>query len=342
MCELFIRILCGGMESDDEKALCGAFDDLCWENVVVEKLHIHQIRENRMTPSDVVDWLEYSHIHIILAYINEGAEVLEWNVEDLEFQLQRLRDHVGFPMGIGLMDPIILQDKYRYISAVPGLTHPTMKLEISSNGDVSLDVATEIDRFYHNWFIRINSNFSFSFMTQYEGRSRLWIMKAPYCSNKRFFQRTVSSGAAVIAHMRTVARHITEDGKCLKIPYMMLQPALTNRKEYKVILHDGVAQYISSVNSQHGHAFNKEGLLPFAEHALAKLRQACPEGMINANGMVRVDIMERDEPLNGVSFVVNEFESLTARFNGKHESETMGFLRDYWREQLQHFYALAV
>jgi hypothetical protein len=134
-------------------------------------------------------------------------------------------------------------------------------------------------------------------------------------------------------------------GKCCcgKTAYSsMLQPALTNRKEYKVILHDSVAEYISSVNSQHGHAFNKECLLPFAEHALAKLRQTCPKGMINANGMVRVAIMERDEPLNGVSFVVNEFESLTARFNCKHESETMGFLRDYWRAQLQHFYALAV
>lgn len=74
-------------------------------------------------------------------------------------------------VGKGLMDPIILRDKYRYISAVPGLTYPTMKLEINPNGsNVSLNVATEIDRFCHHWFILINSNVSFV-KTQYEGHT---------------------------------------------------------------------------------------------------------------------------------------------------------------------------
>jgi hypothetical protein len=52
MCELFIRILCGGMESDDEQA----FDDVCWE-----RSHGSNYTPRQISVYQCCAWFDISH-----------------------------------------------------------------------------------------------------------------------------------------------------------------------------------------------------------------------------------------------------------------------------------------
>lgn len=127
------------------------------------------------------------------------------------------------------------------------------------------------------------------------------------------------------------------------IPYVMVQACMHNRKEYKVVMLDGVAQYVASIlnhdkrKSQGGinKAFSfypHARLFKFAEDAVEVAKQTIP---LISDGLFRVDIFET---ING-SLVVNEFESLEADFPSGHlsagGSDTVNtFLISYWSRKI--------
>ena len=78
------------------------------------------INESHWSPSDLVDWLLDSRIHIVLSHVHQGvADGLNWSMTELEIELQRLKFHLGFPNLTKLKCPVFLQDKYKYLQSLP-------------------------------------------------------------------------------------------------------------------------------------------------------------------------------------------------------------------------------
>jgi hypothetical protein len=107
----------------------------------------------------------------------------------------------------------------------------------------------------------------------------------------------------------------------------MIQPRLSNRKEYKVVVLNGKASHIipqcANGVTCPGKAFTfateTTDLFRFAEMAVHCLSKQCPASLIA--GLIRVDIMET---LAG-NLIVNEFESLEAVFEPSgHECGEVG------------------
>jgi hypothetical protein len=86
----------------------------------VEYICAKNIKEQHMSPADLVNWLLDSHVHFILSHVHQGiGPYLHWNMKDLENELQRLSNHFGFPKGTKLKCPIFLQDKFEYLQLLP-------------------------------------------------------------------------------------------------------------------------------------------------------------------------------------------------------------------------------
>ena len=131
--------------------------------------------------------------------------------------------------------------------------------------------------------------------------------------------------------------------KCGKVqemlPYLMVQPCLKNRMEYKVLVQSKRARYVTdSLHTTAGSKTasfcslrNPDCLLQFAESAVLTLEQNCPEA--DLDGTVRVDIMQRS---NGLT-VVNEFESLEACIFSKNPARLAAAKseqKNYWLKVL--------
>ena len=115
-------------------------------------------------------------------------------------------------------------------------------------------------------------------------------------------------------------------------PYVMLQPYLLNRNEYKVVVFDGKAQYLATSAKRRGERSfakdNLEALLNFAEYAVIVLKEK----------VIRVDIMQS----NSSQMIVNEFESLEACIWSpgscvKQEGIMLRYQAAFWRTQLLKF-----
>ena len=92
------------------------------------------------------------------------------------------------------------------------------------------------------------------------------------------------------------------------LPYTMVQPTMTNKKEYKVVLFNGEARYISKVSPySKGTAFSsKPELMNFAVEALKEFGSACPNALVDS--LMRVNVFQTMTE----KLVVNELESLEA------------------------------
>ena len=114
-----------------------------------EPLTLKNLRENRWSVADFVNWLLQSHIHFIIGHPHQGTEKFGWSVESLYAELQRLYHHPGFPAGDQLRCPIFTQNKWNYLEALPlGTTMPTFKIPISSETDMDA-VETRVTGYVH-------------------------------------------------------------------------------------------------------------------------------------------------------------------------------------------------
>jgi len=119
------------------------------------------------------------------------------------------------------------------------------------------------------------------------------------------------------------------------IPYLMLQPIMSNRREYKVVLFNHVVQHTAgSYTEKAGYPFSKENLqsmVNFAEDSLRYCKNQCP--FMITDGLVRVDIFENQSG----QLVVNELESLEAGYEHIKINVTGNLnekLKFYWKERL--------
>jgi hypothetical protein len=124
-------------------------------------------------------------------------------------------------------------------------------------------------------------------------------------------------------------------------PYLLLQEKMKYDNESKVILLNGQARYITSVDNVKGlihatkfPAVSKEKLFQFAEEAFRELQLNCP--YFCCEPMVRVDVFNNSEN----KLVVNEFESLSSNYScASHveQSQIYMYLVDFWVKKLQSF-----
>ena len=296
------------------KALQLFLDD---ELLTVEYLLCKQVKDNRWSAAKVIDWLLDSHIHLIITHVHQNiVEHLGWNMVDLMYQLQRLYDHPGYPYRQLLRDPIFLQDKYEYIRIVEDICNPTFKITIRENNSYLMDDIQSI----------------LTFTGIHNDIANAWMMKLPFVSNG-FHKSRVNSIDDIISKLEYYSNNFYG-----MYPYVMLQPYLTNKKEYKVAVFDGKPLYIcKSTKRGSEKAFsNTTGRMKFAENAVSLLkgrsRNVCCEGLI------RVDIMQG----NDGSMIVNEFESLEACIWStsdcvRNESVALAYSSTFWRNQILKF-----
>jgi hypothetical protein len=78
-----------------------------------------------------------------------------------------------------------------------------------------------------------------------------WILKAPFVTNSMHFQSFFTEPEEILWRLELVSKAVFEVRKCYIIPYMILQPRMLNRKEYKVVLLNGKASHIAVVPKSH-------------------------------------------------------------------------------------------
>ena len=122
----------------------------------------------------------------------------------------------------------------------------------------------------------------------------------------------------------------------------MIQPCVYNRKEYKVVFLNSDPFYICAINEgskKSANGVNKafsekphDELIKFCKDSLELFIKNCPSAIVD--GLFRVDVMQ----MRSGQFVVNEFESLEARYYGKLESQEFVvalFLKNYWIQKIR-------
>ena len=160
-----------------------------------------------------------------------------------------------------------------------------------------------------------------------------WVIKAPFTTNCESvrFPKTFDS---MKKYMRALSR--TYYGN---IPYLMIQPCMYNRREYKVVALNGKPLYVANIatgsNKVSKPGINKafgstNRLLEFAGEAIEQLLSNAPFAI--TDGLMRVDIFE---DATGC-MVVNEFESLDASYcsTTQWEMTTRTFLTKYWETKI--------
>jgi len=160
-----------------------------------------------------------------------------------------------------------------------------------------------------------------------------WVIKAPFTTNCEAV-KFPKSFDSMQQYMRTLSRKYFGH-----IPYLMIQPCMYNRKEYKVVALNNVPTYIASiatgrgkksatgVNQQFG---DTDSLLDFAGKAIGAFRLNAPFAI--TDGLFRVDIFQ---DVTG-KMVVNEFESLDANYSAltNLQMATHSFLIKYWENKI--------
>ena len=132
-----IRVFLGGVNGVQVNPFKAAWSRLQVpkDNWSVEYISVVYVNESGWSPKELVDWLLNSHVHFILSHVHQGiAKYLQWNMEDLKIQLQRLKYHLGFPNLAKLLCPVFLQDKYKYLSSMPMHTvNNTLQVQLTDD-----------------------------------------------------------------------------------------------------------------------------------------------------------------------------------------------------------------
>ena len=97
------------------------------------------IRNKKMSPMDMINWLLSGDIHIMLTHPHQGQDpdrkFTLWNIPELHYSLDLLQYHIGFPNGINIRCPVVRQDKYRYLVALEDYALPTLKIILTEDGN---------------------------------------------------------------------------------------------------------------------------------------------------------------------------------------------------------------
>jgi len=159
-----------------------------------------------------------------------------------------------------------------------------------------------------------------------------WYIKVPYTANGlHYHNRSYNNLAEIIKEVNSAI------GKNLKeiFPYLLLQPTIPNKKEYKVIMFDGIPQYFHQRNAslyyspRHGSDAAVE-VMNFAKDVYHALYSRTTN--IILSGLIRMDIMRVKTDLES-RLVINEVEGIDSAYYAKdYEKEISAkvFIRKHW------------
>lgn len=326
-----IRIYGGGHSNIQTVQLKAALKDLNLDPKLytIEVLTCDDVNVNHYSIKTIVDWLLSASIHFITGHVHQGIQLAivdsnlsgsnSFTMEALVSELQRLKYHRGFPYGNHLKCPIFLQDKYEYLSILQkhNLCNSTLKVERSSIGGERMDNEFTINK--------INA-----FLDNCKEEGCGWVVKLPFVTNQ--VVKGIKSKDDVIKKIHSI---FATDSMGI-YPYVMIQPCMKNRKEYKVVyIPKKNILYVANIrgamhaNGKKAFSFgNHEALFAFIKTTVEFFRAECPHAI--CDGLFRVDVFMNDTK----EFVVNEFESMEAGYYGKSELEVTHFLKEYWAEKL--------
>lgn len=341
---LIIRVYFGGIGNPQTIPFTAALGDVISElqqEYILEQLTLREVREiDDFTPTDLVNWLAQSHVHFIVCHPHQGTAGLNWDVTDLYQQLNdKLYHHPGFPSGDQLKCPIFTQDKFEYLSMLQDLANPTLKVTLNPTAKA-----------YSGYIeMKIRKFMQHPLCTK-ESKGFIW--KAPFVTNSLHYRVFFDGGtkAAIKILQNITDENFSEDRnhRCYKIPYMMLQPTMANRMEYKVVCLGGKACFIARTGSRGSgrNAFSfgtppHSRLFAFAEASIQRIMERCPSAIVD--GLIRVAIFETKDEFLDVDgqlkkkWVVNELEGFEAAFgsNGKNEANVNSFLKNYWINKIK-------
>lgn len=250
-----------------------------------------------------------------------------WRPLDCQLEILRLQDHRGFPNGLYLQDPVFNSDKFEYLCAAADICLPTFKFPLFRKNKEVNEVMESLQQF----------------MTRYKGfdyssGDQDFIVKAPFVQNQQgFSMRKFGTKSEFITILNWVynkenasfnKRNVTSIDV---FPYLIVQPRIGNKRESKIILWNGTAQFVSSGIRGLKGVKDEKVLMDFAESACALLNARTKNAFLS-NGITRVDLFCTT---NG-ALVVNEFESLDANFasNDLNQSRTAQLIQNYYNDIL--------
>jgi hypothetical protein len=324
-------------------------------NIVYNEMDVLQFRNNviekKWTYKTLVDWLLSSHIHFIICHPHQGLIERGIDIAPLELynELQRLKFHIGFPSGDELNCPVFTQNKAIYLNALYQykLCNPTFFINVEDDFYLYSD---DLKLFFDNhWELQkrkdnngggqdkktgyiLKTPFSYNRRNKVELKDNEHLLENTFCYHDQFKNVQFSSNTTTT---QTTTGLPIQRG----MPYFMVQPMMSNRREFKIVLFNHRALYISASPTQTlGFAFKKENMeyiFKFSEYALNVCKEKCPH-MIT-DGLIRIDVFENQNN----NLIVNEIEGLEAKYDHATKFELTGDLEQklqmYWTEKLQLF-----
>jgi len=335
MSAILMRVYAGGESGVSANSISCAISAILKQfeastpQILVETKGIQEIRS--WSPSELVDWLLGSDVHIIGTHMHQG--IPRWNAAHVWLELQRLKGHHGFPTGDNLMCPVFTQHKFHYLCALRSFVAPTLAVKFPQVDRVvdmhgNERISSTVDS---------ASSFNVDDLDSFLGSHMEtgWVVKLPFT--------TVHEGMSFCLTKDEVysALCVKAQRFAWRIPYALVQPRLSNRREYKVVTLNGKASHVIPEDANGVKVSYREKknfstaphteLMLFAEMAVRYLVQMC-NGTISEY-LIRVDVMQLD---NGM-MIVNEFESFEAVYTASCHEKTchvQQFLNNFWLEKL--------
>lgn len=141
---LKIHVFDGGFKSNQSEPFIAALkaSNLDRNTVSIVNITVKDVKAARWSLDTFIDFFLDCDCHFLLSHIHQGIiQQLEWSMSDVNTQLLRLSEHPGFPTGSALICPVFTQDKIRYLNALPNHTNPTLRINLTSNGNLSRKVS---------------------------------------------------------------------------------------------------------------------------------------------------------------------------------------------------------
>jgi hypothetical protein len=126
----------------------------------VEELDCSHLKALGWTVTQFVDWLTEPEVkmHFIIGHVHQGlilcgGSSLPWKMEELYKELERLREHDGFPTGKEVLCPMLTQDKFEYLRPMlqAGMANPSLRIPLSEEDDdfeCYREAIEELDHYY--------------------------------------------------------------------------------------------------------------------------------------------------------------------------------------------------
>jgi hypothetical protein len=133
MSKYIVHAYVGGNTTDQTRCYCGAKRTLLalyGSRLTFKEMDKDTARSNCWNERDVFEWLASADIPLVICHMHQGALDL-WQPLDIQDMIGRFSEMNGFPSRSHVTCPIFLQDKFRYIEAIPDLCNATLRVYLT-------------------------------------------------------------------------------------------------------------------------------------------------------------------------------------------------------------------